>query len=396
MLIAALAAVGTSHAIWPDVAAPSVFRYCGMMGGGDNFVMEGSCTPVGPRHVLTAAHLGSTRVKIGGVVYMPVQKINHPSADLSIVEVNGTLPNWYQVHLTPYTNLERKQTALVGHGFTGTPRPDGSGYIINNTSNSVLRSGMNVLGSRDQFEVNGRTSWSMLWDVDKEGYVDRLGDGLAIPGECQVAVGDSGGSMFVMHEGVWQLVGVITFTFRDPTNISSNTYGAGGGGTELYAYRDWINATLPPKINSTGTATLQNLNTSPSNHTIRVEIRAPGGSTPLEVHRLNLNATGGYTLPTYRVGEFDILVKASHWLTSKFTSVWLGAEGTTGLNISLRNGDVDGNDAVNIADFLLLRNAFGSSTGGPGWNPNADLNGDGSVNAADFLILRANFGQTGG
>ncbi|MBW7929385.1 MAG: hypothetical protein H3C58_15120, partial [Fimbriimonadaceae bacterium] len=55
-----------------------------------------------------------------------------------------------------------------------------------------------------------------------------------------------------------------------------------------------------------------------------------------------------------------------------------------------------GNDAVNIADFLLLRGAFGSSTGGPGWNPNADLNGDGSVNAADFLILRANFGQTGG
>lgn len=78
-------------------------------------------------------------------------------------------------------------------------------------------------------------------------------------------------------------------------------------------------------------------------------------------------------------------------LRKKLEAVTLGA----GRNFVLINGDVNGDDTVNIADFLALRAAFGSSPASANWNRNADLNGDGSVNVSDFLILRAGFGKSG-
>lgn len=62
---------------------------------------------------------------------------------------------------------------------------------------------------------------------------------------------------------------------------------------------------------------------------------------------------------------------------------------------SLKNGDVNGDNSVGIPDFLQLRDAYGSTTGGPTWNQNADLNKDGSVNVTDFFILRRFFGASG-
>lgn len=54
-------------------------------------------------------------------------------------------------------------------------------------------------------------------------------------------------------------------------------------------------------------------------------------------------------------------------------------------------GDLDGDDTVNLADFTILKEAFGSDgeplTGG-------DLDGDGLVDLADFAILKRNFGKT--
>ncbi len=52
-------------------------------------------------------------------------------------------------------------------------------------------------------------------------------------------------------------------------------------------------------------------------------------------------------------------------------------------------GDIDGNGAVDFADFLTLSANFGSE----GVNRSeGDLNGDHRVNFADFLILSGNFG----
>ncbi|MBZ0212613.1 MAG: hypothetical protein K8H99_02330, partial [Nitrospirae bacterium] len=61
----------------------------------------------------------------------------------------------------------------------------------------------------------------------------------------------------------------------------------------------------------------------------------------------------------------------------------------------LVNGDVDGDDAIGLFDFLALRQAYGTRAGDALWNPLADLDGNGHVGIGDFAILRTNYGRCG-
>lgn len=126
---------------------------------------------------------------------------------------------------------------------------------------------------------------------------------------------------------------------------------------------------------------------------IQLEFREPGTATVFGTADVDLGPAMEFTVPAPRVAPFDVCLKVTHWLSAKVAvNPSLGAEG---LAFFLVNGDVNGDNTVNIADFLALRSAFGSTAGSPNWNPMADLNMDGSVGIADFLILRRNFGRSG-
>jgi hypothetical protein len=63
-------------------------------------------------------------------------------------------------------------------------------------------------------------------------------------------------------------------------------------------------------------------------------------------------------------------------------------------------GDISGNFWVQLADLVLLANAYGTQAGsepqGTGlhqWNPNADINNDGQVSLSDLVILATHYGQ---
>lgn len=60
---------------------------------------------------------------------------------------------------------------------------------------------------------------------------------------------------------------------------------------------------------------------------------------------------------------------------------------------SVVTGDLNDDNEVNFADFLLFAAAFGKSVGDEGYNPKADLNDDHEVNFADFLLFAGNFGN---
>lgn len=92
--------------------------------------------------------------------------------------------------------------------------------------------------------------------------------------------------------------------------------------------------------------------------------------------------------------NFRILFDADGFL-DRFLSVDVSTSGDKSVSVTLINGDANGDNAVSVADFLILRAAFGSSDGSPTWDARADFNGDGTVSVADFLILRKNFGMSG-
>lgn len=122
------------------------------------------------------------------------------------------------------------------------------------------------------------------------------------------------------------------------------------------------------------------------------EVRQAGASTVLYRRAVPVGAGGSaaFSLP---LGSYDIVLKHSHWLRKK-VAVTLGSGGA-GPVFPLINGDVNGDNSVNIADYVILRLAFGSSSGASNWVADADLDHSGSVGTNDFLVLRRNFGRSG-
>ncbi|MCS6950074.1 MAG: dockerin type I domain-containing protein [bacterium] len=126
---------------------------------------------------------------------------------------------------------------------------------------------------------------------------------------------------------------------------------------------------------------------------VTVELRQDGNV--VRTATVNLDANGGYTIPAVLPGTYDLAFKASHWLRTVVTGVTVAESPVTGVDVSLTNGDIDGDNEVSITDFGALVAAFGSVPGNDNWNANADLNGDGDVSLLDLGILVRNFGSVG-
>ena len=89
-------------------------------------------------------------------------------------------------------------------------------------------------------------------------------------------------------------------------------------------------------------------------------------------------------------------IKGSKTLQVVVTGVDLTAAAAT-LNVTLPGGDADNNNTVDIGDFGILVNAYGSDSTvtGSGYNAAADFNYDGVVDIGDFGILVNNYGNSG-
>jgi hypothetical protein len=128
---------------------------------------------------------------------------------------------------------------------------------------------------------------------------------------------------------------------------------------------------------------------------------------PVEIVMMDLN--GGVLERDFRL--MDPGTPTRVWTANGFNNFNFYLKGFNTLGVQINNvgvfgggtvppqqlvlGDLDGNDTINVSDFIHLRNAFGSASGDPSFLPQADLNGDGSVNIQDFVIFRQGFGQSG-
>jgi hypothetical protein len=133
---------------------------------------------------------------------------------------------------------------------------------------------------------------------------------------------------------------------------------------------------------------------------VTVEFRDPGDlslahsavaalSPTAEPDLFSYDLTGASLPPT--PGSFLLSIRQGPWLRENIGPVDTGGE-NTGQDFVLANGDVNGDNVVDLADFLILAATYEVD---PPTAPEADLDGDGAVNLADFLILAANYGLAG-
>jgi hypothetical protein len=54
-------------------------------------------------------------------------------------------------------------------------------------------------------------------------------------------------------------------------------------------------------------------------------------------------------------------------------------------------GDINGDGVVELMDFSIMTDAYGSYPGHPRWNPECDLNQDGRVELMDFMLISNNY-----
>ena len=103
---------------------------------------------------------------------------------------------------------------------------------------------------------------------------------------------------------------------------------------------------------------------------------------------------GGFTIYDVPDGIYDIIIKASHWLSK--TSYGFEVSGNSDIGIvTLINGDVVDNNEVDFSDINATRAAYGSFPGDGIWNEMADVDGSGEVDFSDINIVRSNYGAIG-
>jgi hypothetical protein len=190
----------------------------------------------------------------------------------------------------------------------------------------------------------------------------------------------------------WQISPSSPNAIQALSSVSAN----GSGFTVTVPAQSVTIYVLPPTPGVAGQVTLQDYSGDVTQVPITVEIRKPGTTTVVQTATVYLHSDGTFSLPSGLTGTYDVAVKGSHWLSRKISSVALtGSTEVGGLNFSLVNGDVNGDNVINLADLMKIAAAWRSTPTSSNWNVNADVNGDGTVNLADWMVVAKNWRQTG-
>jgi hypothetical protein len=149
----------------------------------------------------------------------------------------------------------------------------------------------------------------------------------------------------------------------------------------------------PVPVSISGTITLQSC-LNQKDIPIRFRFRPTDGSPSFDLTAF-LAADGSYTIPDVPASNYNLAIKGVSWLQKVLIGVDASGGSVTGVNATLRPGDINNDNAVTIDDLGLLADAFNSDPTSSTWNVNADLNRDGKVNILDLGLLADNFNKNG-
>lgn len=126
------------------------------------------------------------------------------------------------------------------------------------------------------------------------------------------------------------------------------------------------------------------------------------GATVVQSGNMTLGAAGSFAFGTTNFGAYDLRIKGRTWLAKKIAINT--SSSVSGLSYSLTNGDVSGDNIVDIADYVYLSANFSLDSSASNWlTPDgngirpkeSDLNDDGIVDIADYVILSSSFSAFG-
>lgn len=121
---------------------------------------------------------------------------------------------------------------------------------------------------------------------------------------------------------------------------------------------------------------------------------AEAGSAVVYSGTVMTDTSGMFTITGLPIGNFTVRMKPANGLAMTL-DVTLAAGTNAATAPSIKAGDTNGDNVVNITDFSLLAASFGKASGTDGFDIRADYNRDGVVNITDFSLLAAAFGQAG-
>lgn len=190
------------------------------------------------------------------------------------------------------------------------------------------------------------------------------------------------------------------FDTRTGALVRTDLASSSGGAMRLAppAFTEDIFASIEPQGRRyvSGSVSLGDwIDANPIPSTMQVKVMIPGTESVVGQCSSPVTALGGFrfSLPA-PPGVYDVRFKTAHWLSTK---IRIDASGShvQGIAIQLPNGDVNGDNRVDLLDWNLLSQSWRTKPGDAKWNPNADLNGDQTVDLLDFNILSKNWRMQG-
>ncbi len=159
----------------------------------------------------------------------------------------------------------------------------------------------------------------------------------------------------------------------------------------------WLNdvmalmvAIIHAPITLQGRVSLDRYTGNPSQVVVTVQTLMPNSTTVVEQWSGTLSSNGEFSFQPLRPGTYDVAVKGRHFLRRVVRNITLSDGQTSRLpQLTLINGDVNGDNRVDDSDLLTILFAFGESSS------SSDITGDGRVDDSDLLTVLFNFGQTG-
>lgn len=356
--------------------------------------------------VVTAAHVGFGSVTLGNVDYPPVLgsyvAIFHaPSvnADLAVFRIDPYPRALPVLDIPTGTAPVGADAMLIGWGQqrgAATQWMGVAGWLW--AGNSIKRWGTNLVGASLEpgppinaidLDLGGTTTRALVVDFSEGAPGD----------EATVTVGDSGGALFVRDGTSWKLGGVsfALGTFEGQP-VSTSLYGNIVYAADLSHYRDQILAAARPCADGVDDDAdgLVDFPADPGCTWSGDLSELPDCDDGIDndndgaVDMADTFCTSSSDLREEPDVDADGVTDAEDncLLASNPTQVDSDQDGSG----NACDGDYNDDGYVGSSDFMRVRQAFGTSEGSPGWDPQLDANGDGVIGILEFMLVRGSFG----